>query len=350
MKPVALGLIGCGVIGKAHARTTSQSSLVDLIAVADSIPERSQEVAKEYKVPTTYLDGMELLEDKRLEAVILALPAGFRTKLALQSLKNGLHAIIEKPIAMNADEVESIISARGDLVAVCGCSRPRFSGSAQFAVNFVASDALGEIRVINCRAINSAGEPPKADPPAWRLKKAQNGGGILMNWGCYDLDYLLGLAGWKLKPIMVLGKTWTVPPLYESHVTSGSDAETHVTAIIICEGGTVINYERSEYTSARSESMWQITGAKGSLHLKMVGRDDSITFDEGSTEHGVTPKVIYPQSESQINGMLAQLDDFAMAIREGRQPETNLEKVLMVQKITDAIYESSDKGITVKIK
>jgi predicted dehydrogenase len=96
--------------------------------------------------------------------------------------------------------------------------------------------------------------------------------------------------------------------------------------------------------------MWQITGAKGSLHLKMVGRDDSITFDEGSTEHGVTPKVIYPQSESQINGMLAQLDDFAMAIREGRQPETNLEKVLMVQKITDAIYESSDKGITVKIK
>jgi len=349
MKPIALGLIGCGVIGKAHARTIQQSSLVNFVAVADSIPERVQEIAKEYNVPTTYSSGDELLEDKDIEAVILAMPTGVRTELALHAFRNGIHAIIEKPTAMNAVEAESIIKARGDLIAVCGCSRPRFSESAQFATKFIADGNLGDIRVVNCRSISSAGEPPKATPPVWRLIKSLNGGGIMMNWGCYDLDYLLGLAGWKLKPHMVLGKTWTIPSLYKSHIVPNSDAETHLTAIIICEGGTVINYERGEYTSARTESMWQITGTNGSLHLNMVGRDDSIKFDEGSTEHGVTSKVIYPQSEQQINGMLAQLDDFAMAIREGRQPETNLEKVLMVQKITDAIYKSSDKGTAVEI-
>jgi len=43
------------------------------------------------------------------------------------------------------------------------------------------------------------------------------------------------------------------------------------------------------------------------------------------------------------------ISDFAAAIREGRQPKTSLERALVVQQITDAIYESAEKMKAVEI-
>ena len=55
-----------------------------------------------------------------------------------------------------------------------------------------------------------AGLPPKNPPPAWRLRRDQNGGGILVNWGCYDLDYLFGLLDFRLTPRVALARTWPI--------------------------------------------------------------------------------------------------------------------------------------------
>ena len=39
-----------------------------------------------------------------------------------------------------------------------------------------------------------------------------NAGGILTNWGCYDLDYLMTITGWALRPRQALAATWGVAP------------------------------------------------------------------------------------------------------------------------------------------
>ncbi len=350
MEPVRLGLIGCGVIGRHHARTASQSSAVRLVAVADRIEERAREVAVQYSVPARYSEGLDLLDDPAVEAVILALPACGRQALAMKALRQHIHLLTEKPVAMNAADVEQMIAARGNLVAVCGHARPRFTPAMQRVTDFIAGGALGELRLLNCRAITAPDGPPKSPPPTWRLRRAENGGGILMNWGCYDLDYLLGLTGWRLKPKLVLGRTWTVPPVYTSYIAPDSDAETHVTALILCEGGAAIVYERSEYTAARAKSMWQITGSKGSLHLNMIaGKECAVVLDRATPDQGTVSETLLTSVEGPFDGMALQLEDFARAIRTGSHPHTGLEESLLIQRISDAIYASAHSGAAVEV-
>jgi predicted dehydrogenase len=350
MNPVRIGLIGCGVIGGHHLRHASESPLVEVVAVADRIEERVTAYADQYAVATRYREGSDLIDDPAVEAVILALPANGRFDLARQAFAGGKHVIDEKPVAMNATQAEQLIAARGDLVSVCGMSRPRMCETAQRITDFIASGALGELRVINCRQLTVPTGPPAAPPPTWRLRKSENGGGILMNWGCYDLDYVLGITGWSLKPRRVLGKVWTVPSTYESFIAPDSDAETHVTALIACEGGTVVNYERGEYMAARPEAYWQLTGTLASLHVHLTDtRNFTVTVDRADAERGTISDTLFDPIEEPLDGMRRQLDDFALAIRENRKPQTGLEEALLVQQITDAIYASSASGEAVEL-
>lgn len=350
MEPLRTGLIGCGVIGGHHIRPVDDSPLVELVAVADRIPERVNDFGERYGVATRYGEGADLLEDASVEAAILALPACERYDLAMKAFNRGIHLIIEKPIAMNAGQVERMIEARGDLVAVCGQSRPRFSTTARRVADYVATGALGNLRVINCRAITAPSGPPSNPPPTWRLIRAENGGGILMNWGCYDLDYLLGLTGWCFEPATVLGRTWTVPPVYESYVAPGSDAETHVAATIIGRDGPVIQYERAEYAAARPESMWQLTGDRESVHVHLTDTAGfTVTVDRATPDGGTVSETLFEPMDDSESGMRQQLDDFARAVKEGRRPDTGLEGALLVQRITDAVYSSSETGQAVSL-
>lgn len=350
MNPVNLGIIGCGVIGRHHMAAASRSSLIRVVAVADLIEERGRAMAEQYAVPKRYLEGADLLEDPEIEAVVLAFPAVGRFPLALKAFRKGLHVLVEKPVAMEADQVRQMIAARGGLAAGCCSSRFRFLPSAAAVTEFIATAALGELRVIRARNISAAAAPPTSPPPTWRLIRAQNGGGILMNWGCYDLDYLLGVTGWSLRPRWVFGQTWTLPDHYADRAAPGSDAETHVAALIRCEGGATITYERGEFVAGRSESAWQIVGSRGSLHLHMTTtRSKTIIFDAADSEHGVVPQVIWQGEEDAALVHDGPVQDFCAAIREGRQPKTSLEQALVVQQISDAIYQSAQHAQTVEV-
>jgi len=348
MKPVALGVVGCGVIGPVHLRDAAESPLIEVVAVADLIEERARAAAQKFGVRKIYADGESLLADEQVEAVVLAMPTCGRTELALSAFQKGKHVLTEKPVAMNAGEVQRMIEARGELVAACCSSRYRFTKSSQAAAELIATGALGDLRVVHCRAIRAGRERPAATPPPWRLNRALNGGGILVNWGCYDLDYLLGITGWKLKPRLALAQTWPVPPPFASHPAPGSDAETHFAALIRCEGGTVISFERGEYMAAQTEEAWRIVGSKGSLRLTMVSQPGkTIVFDYADEEKGVLSKTVWQGEEDKR--FISPVADFAAAIRENRPPMTSLENSLVVQKITDAIYASAEKGTAVEI-
>jgi len=350
MEPLRLGIIGCGVIGRVHMKAAIASPGIDLVAIADLREDAAREAAEEFAVRTVYAEGVELLDDPNVEAVVLAMPACVRTPLALRAFERGKHVLTEKPVAMNAGEVEQMIAARGDLVAACCSSRYRFPASATATAAFIASGEMGELRVVRCKAVMQARPRPEKLPPSWRLQKAQNGGGILVNWGCYDLDYLLGITGWSLKPRLVLAQTWRIPPQLESYVVPNSDAETHFAAIIRCEGGTAILFERGEYMPARAESAWQIAGTRGTLQLKMAhDAQKQIVYDYTTPEDGVVSKTIWEGEEDHGALRAGLMEDFAAAIRGEGEAKTPLERALVIQKITDAIYASAEQGKAVEI-
>jgi predicted dehydrogenase len=349
MERVRLGVVGCGIMGNRHLQAAAGCPLIEIAAVADRIRERAESAASQFGAAKTYREGRELVAAPDIDAVVFATVAADRDRLVIAALKAGKHVLIEKPVAMNARVVERMIEARGDRVAACCSARHRSYESADVARDFIAGGALGELRVIHCRVHDAARGTPEKSPPPWRLNRSMNGGGILMNWGCYDLDYLLGITGWKLKPRLVLAQTWPVPPRSVPNVAEGSDAESHFAALIRCENGAVISFERGEYVGAHAQRAWQIVGTHGSLNLVMTPWEaKAITHDDTSAEQGVTTRTIW-QIDGQETMRKEMVVDFAEAIVHGREPLTNLEKALLIQRVTDAIYKSARTGRAVKL-
>ncbi len=351
MRSIKLGIIGCGVIGTRALESSKHIDGIEIVAVADILPDALQRAVANFGIGRGYKSGAELLnKDKEIEAVILSLPTNVRTGLAFKAFKKGKHALLEKPVAMNAKEVERMIKAKGNLIAGCCSSRFSHLESSKVAADFVAKGTLGKIRLIRSRGVSTLGQPPKSTPPAWRLIKALNGGGILMNWGCYDLDYILGILGWKLKPKTVLAMTWNLAEEFPEYAAPGSDAETHCAAIIKCEDNTAITFERGELACARTEGAWDIIGTNGSLHLSMQPADGKkIIYFEGIKGQGAVEKVLWEGNEPWDAVHIEIIRDFADAVRNNRQPKTDMEKALVIQKITDAIYKSAKNGKAVKI-
>jgi len=350
MSKVRIGVIGCGVIGTLHLRAAAQSPLIDVVAVADLIEERRLRAAAEFGVPQVYSDGDTLLEESDAAGVVLAVPAGDRIEMPLHALERGKHVLIEKPVAMSGAMLQRYIDAQGDLVAGCCSSRFQAFPSTSAAADVVASGALGALRSIHCRAIVPAGPPPASPPPPWRLNRERNAGGILTNWGCYDLDYLMTITGWSLVPRTVLAMTWGVPEPFVPNVAPGSDAESHFSAFIACEGGTVITFERGEYVASAGESVWRIVGELGTLRLTMTRHaGEQLWLDQADAETGVVTRAFWEEADDWGRLHAGPIEDFAAAILEGRAPRTDLHRSMLVQRITDAIYASAASGKVVEI-
>ncbi len=351
MEPVKIGVIGCGVIGRRNMADAIASDLTEVVAVADLRPE-SREYAREQGVPRIYEGGRELLdEDPDVEAVVLAFPAAGRAEMALHAFSRGKHVLIEKPVAMNAAEVETMIAAQGGLIGACFSSRNRHRPSAEAATELIASGALGELRLLHVRAIAAAGPPTGKAPPPWRQSFSMNAGGILTNWSCYDMDYILGIAGWSFRPRTVLARTWPCVPQFRHHVAPESDADSYFAAFVVGEDGCVLSIERGEFMPTHSEEAWQIIGTKGSLTLSMTAREDNnIVHDDTSAEEGVVSRTIWQGDDRSGNSKRGVIADFARAVREGCPPATSLVNSLVIAKITDGIYASAAAGWAVEIE
>lgn len=353
MEPVKLGVIGCGVIGpRAHLEPGKKSDAIELVAVADLIQDRADKAAAEYEVPRIYYSGAELLEDENVEAVSLAMPVGDRTPLAYQALERGKHVLLEKPVAANVDEVRRMMELRGDrTVGVCS-PRRSLKKMARIARQCVESGALGDLRVIRARALLALPEQPSPEPPPWRESMAQNGGGILVNWSCYELDMLMSILGWRIRPRRVLAQWWPVNPKFSAYVGPESDADAHFSAMIVCDEGIVFDMERAEFAAVPTDQAWQIIGTDASLSVPLVELKDQptqVVLTRAAPGKGIESEILWDDADDDGSEDINVLDDFAHAIREGREPATNLERALLMQQITDAIYESGRTRNAVEI-
>jgi predicted dehydrogenase len=209
----------------------------------------------------------------------------------------------------------------------------------------VRSGALGEVRAVRVRSLWGAKAEPPRPPVPWRESFRLNGGGILVNWGCYDLNYLFAILDWKLQPRTVLAHWWPVAAPMKDYVDAASDADAHYAAMVRCDDGAVLSLERGEYTATQSSKATQILGTKGTLHLPMEPspeRPDAVVLDRFVRGRGIV-------SETLWEGDLAARDtypviDFCEAIRGEHEIATGLERALFMQKLTDAIYRSAATG------
>lgn len=344
--PIRIGLVGLGAVGQQHLDSAKKLTDGVITVVCDARADVAESTAKARGIARWTASTDEVLADPYVDAVLLALPTGIRTPLAIAALRAGKHVLLEKPVAMNAAEVRAILAEQGDRVAACCSSRLRAFASARAARAHIASGALGAIRAITCRVVAPAGAPPVKPMPPWRLSRALNGGGILVNWGSYDLDYLLGILGFDLEPEHAFARVWQTPAPFAHYPAPGSDAETHVVATIGFKGGATLHYERAECALEPPARSWRITGEKSSLTIEMApAKGANVLVTEPDAARGAITRPLWEGDESGWENFNdGPLLDFASAIRHRRPPLTSLRDALLIARVTEAIYRSADTG------
>lgn len=146
MRRVRIGAIGCGVIDSKHVELAAARPDIHVVAVADVRRDVAQAVAAKYNVQRVYGAAEELLADKEVQGVVLAMPTCARFKLGLKTLVAGKHLLTEKPVAMSTAEVYRLIEARGNLIAGCCSCRLRSQPSTPPAIEALQAGKLGDPR------------------------------------------------------------------------------------------------------------------------------------------------------------------------------------------------------------
>lgn len=106
MRQLKIGVIGTGHMGKNHVRILSEErNQFDLVGIYDEDQSRAEKIASQYK--TLAAETADSLLDQ-VEAVVIAVPSSLHTKLGLAAAEHRVHALIEKPLTVNAQEAERL--------------------------------------------------------------------------------------------------------------------------------------------------------------------------------------------------------------------------------------------------
>src|SRR5689334_14348650 len=107
-EPLRVGVIGCGRMGRLHARVYSEMPSVKLVGIHDSCPETAQAVAESFGCNA--FDSPEDLA-RHVSAATIAVPTACHADLAETCLSRGVSCLIEKPLAKNVEEARRIADA-----------------------------------------------------------------------------------------------------------------------------------------------------------------------------------------------------------------------------------------------
>lgn len=149
---IQFAVIGQGHIGKRHAEVILQNPHAELAAVCDiRTPEECKAV---YPGVPFYRSIDELLEkEKNLDVLNVCTPNGLHAEMALKALEKGIHAVIEKPMALNKAEAEKIVSRSGEKSKKVFCvMQNRYSPPSVWLKSVMEQKLLGRLFQvqINC--------------------------------------------------------------------------------------------------------------------------------------------------------------------------------------------------------
>lgn len=106
MNKIRTAVIGVGYLGKFHAEKFEMLPQSELVAVCDIHEERCKDIAQKHNVESI-LDYKRLLH--KVDAVSIAVPTSLHYPIAKFFLENGVHVLLEKPIASTVAEAQSLI-------------------------------------------------------------------------------------------------------------------------------------------------------------------------------------------------------------------------------------------------
>ena len=183
-----IAIVGYGGMGGWHAKQLlSLPEEFRLAGVYDINPERIDAAEKEGIHGYRSLE--ELLADPEIRTVILAVPNNFHKPLSIQAMQAGKNVICEKPVMLNAAELEEVMAVARETGRQFSVHQNRRWDKDFLIVKKIIEDGtIGKPFYIESRVQGSKGIPGD-----WRCVK-EAGGGMLLDWGVHLIDQLMYLV------------------------------------------------------------------------------------------------------------------------------------------------------------
>jgi predicted dehydrogenase len=185
MKPIKVGVVGIGHMGKYHVKCYHDIHEAKLAAIADINIDTLTNMAKEYGA-ASYSDYTQLYD--QIEAVSIAVPTKFHYQVARDFLNAGIHVLLEKPITQNIKEAEGLMSIaqKNNLVLQVGHVE-RFN-----AAIWELKKVLNNPLFVECRRLG---------PLNTRIDDA----GVVLDLLIHDIDIVLNLIDSPVVELHAIG-------------------------------------------------------------------------------------------------------------------------------------------------
>jgi predicted dehydrogenase len=261
MRKLGIGVVGVGEMGKHHAENLRRNVLeARLVAIADVSAERAQRVATELEIGRSYGSLEAMLENKEIEAVLIATPDKFHAEAVGVAARAGKDILCEKPLALN------LADAHGALDAVAKAGRRLQVGfMRRYDPAYAAAMKRIEAGEIGVPVIFKSVGRDKDQPPLAAYESNVNGMLFYTNT-IHDFD----LARWLMRDEVTGVHAYTSSAI-RPEVTKYGDVVASVVNLQYKQGaiGNIESYAQALYGyDVRTE----IVGSEGSIFVGSLER------------------------------------------------------------------------------
>ena len=348
---IRMAIIGYGGMGGWHHSSVKERVPEVEVTGACDVREEAREKARSQGL-YAYETLQELLDDPAIELVTVAVPNNFHKPLVIACLEAGKNVICEKPVALNAAEMEEMMAAAKRCGKVFSVHQNRrWDKDYQIVKKAVADGMIGTPYFFESRVQGSRGAVY-----GWRGHK-ENGGGMVLDWCAHLVDQMLMMID---SPVI---------SVYAHLMELFSEVDDNVQVMLRFENGIMARLEVLTNCFI-NQSRWHVSGSGGTLQINDWDCSGKIVKAREGTELEWTNDIVYTEAgptrtmaprpkimteEVDLPDVSTDWSDYyrniAKVIRGEEELLVKPEQVLRNMRVIDAIFESQEqkKSITVRI-
>lgn len=327
VKPVRLGFLGVGWIGRNRMEAILRSNLAEAVAIADPSEERACEalgLAPDAKIVAD-LDALLSLD---LDGIVIATPSALHAEQSVRALQTGVAVFCQKPLGRSAMEAAAVVAAARSANRFLGVDLSyRYTEGMQRIRDLIRHGELGKVFATDLVFHNAYG-PDKS----WFYDKSLSGGGCVIDLGVHLID----MALWCLDFPQVTEINGTLMKAGEP-IDKLEDVEDFAVATLTLANGAVIRLTCSWRLQAGCDAVISADffGTAGGASFKNV---NGSFYDFAAQRLRGTAAESLVQPPDDWGGRAAV--DWAARLASGQTYDPACERLVDLAKIIDRIYGS----------